>query len=598
MSHALPVNENPYIKFIDFLLKNNCTMPKDVKLPFPKSSDPSPFGYLSTPLSECQTLDAFSDNSESKLLCKEVFDVLQNITCSENIEPIPKIESRTLSTDVCGDFKIMKNVFPKRDDYLSGKLTDETICKVLCTSNKYELLCKTLLWSYDTLTKIQNAVEIEGQDSDKEKTNQQTQVLSAKVPSSIKVSLGMKEPKSNNQNDVLSNLNANDKNSENEKIPDKSHLNYSSVTVPDTKVPDGLVGTAVSSSTKFSASTQKSSDKAVNNSATTSKFTLTTVQKNVSETNSQELPQKVTNQATSPVDAVNLSNENSIDDHLNHKENEISNEPVKKVKVVDNNSQENDNINVSNDNTGETTNDQKVKNLSEETLQNKEKDKDNTNTENDKKTSIKSEESETPHTEISNELNNASPQENESKNKNTDFKTQNEKELEKPKLTNFENPNEVLPGVDSKLPESSTLQILPEDDAEEHQEDKEQDQYNDTENEGDYQKADYENFNPPTKNREANIKSSISGSSQLSNNYDSFISPRNNGRAPEEVPMIPFPEQEDSHFFFYFLTVVLIFMAGYLIFHNKQKIIALIVEGRHERRRRSHGAGYKKLETK
>ncbi|GBN68399.1 hypothetical protein AVEN_80182-1 [Araneus ventricosus] len=39
----------------------------------------------------------------------------------------------------------------------------------------------------------------------------------------------------------------------------------------------------------------------------------------------------------------------------------------------------------------------------------------------------------------------------------------------------------------------------------------------------------------------------------------------------------PFPEQEDSHFFFYFLSIVLILMAGYLIFHNKQKILDLIV---------------------
>ncbi|GFS88324.1 uncharacterized protein NPIL_89451 [Nephila pilipes] len=71
------------------------------------------------------------------------------------------------------------------------------------------------------------------------------------------------------------------------------------------------------------------------------------------------------------------------------------------------------------------------------------------------------------------------------------------------------------------------------------------------------------------------------------------------GHESNDIQMIAaFPEQEDSHFFFYFLSIVLILMAGYLIFHNKQKIIALIVEGRHERNRRSHRAGYKKLETK
>lgn len=58
-----------------------------------------------------------------------------------------------------------------------------------------------------------------------------------------------------------------------------------------------------------------------------------------------------------------------------------------------------------------------------------------------------------------------------------------------------------------------------------------------------------------------------------------------------------FPEQEDTHFFFYFVTIVIFAIGGYVLFHNKQKIFALIIEGRHERRRRS-GASYRKLETK
>lgn len=59
-----------------------------------------------------------------------------------------------------------------------------------------------------------------------------------------------------------------------------------------------------------------------------------------------------------------------------------------------------------------------------------------------------------------------------------------------------------------------------------------------------------------------------------------------------------FPEEEDSHFFAYFLTIVVLCIAGYLVFHNKQKIIALIIEGRHERRRRPNGGGYKRLDNK
>ncbi|XP_054716164.1 trans-Golgi network integral membrane protein 2-like isoform X2 [Uloborus diversus] len=81
--------------------------------------------------------------------------------------------------------------------------------------------------------------------------------------------------------------------------------------------------------------------------------------------------------------------------------------------------------------------------------------------------------------------------------------------------------------------------------------------------------------------------------------YDDFIPKNIGGQVSDDIRRLPpFPEEEDGHFFFYFLSIILILMIGYLIFHNKQKIIALIVEGRHERRRRSYGAGYKKLETK
>lgn len=48
-----------------------------------------------------------------------------------------------------------------------------------------------------------------------------------------------------------------------------------------------------------------------------------------------------------------------------------------------------------------------------------------------------------------------------------------------------------------------------------------------------------------------------------------------------------FPSAEDdSHFFAYFLTAIVLCVMGYLAFHNKRKILALIVEGRHERLRR------------
>uniref|UniRef100_T1ILB5 Uncharacterized protein n=1 Tax=Strigamia maritima TaxID=126957 RepID=T1ILB5_STRMM len=62
---------------------------------------------------------------------------------------------------------------------------------------------------------------------------------------------------------------------------------------------------------------------------------------------------------------------------------------------------------------------------------------------------------------------------------------------------------------------------------------------------------------------------------------------------------MPGPEfpQYDSHFFIYFLTAIVLCVLLYLAFHNKQKIIALIIEGRHERRRRSSNVSYKKLDN-
>lgn len=56
------------------------------------------------------------------------------------------------------------------------------------------------------------------------------------------------------------------------------------------------------------------------------------------------------------------------------------------------------------------------------------------------------------------------------------------------------------------------------------------------------------------------------------------------------------PTQDDSHFFAYFLTAVVLCVVGYLAFHNKRKILALILEGRHERQRR-HNGHYRRLDN-
>ncbi|XP_075553987.1 uncharacterized protein LOC142587002 isoform X1 [Dermacentor variabilis] len=60
--------------------------------------------------------------------------------------------------------------------------------------------------------------------------------------------------------------------------------------------------------------------------------------------------------------------------------------------------------------------------------------------------------------------------------------------------------------------------------------------------------------------------------------------------------MLFLPAQDDSHFFAYFLTAVVLCVVGYLAFHNKRKILALILEGRHERQRR-HNGHYRRLDN-
>jgi len=56
---------------------------------------------------------------------------------------------------------------------------------------------------------------------------------------------------------------------------------------------------------------------------------------------------------------------------------------------------------------------------------------------------------------------------------------------------------------------------------------------------------------------------------------------------------------DDSHVFVYFMLAMLICALGYIVFHNKRKILALIIEGRqtHGDVRRSGGVNYKRLNT-
>eukprot|EP00092_Neocalanus_flemingeri_P070045 GFUD01085925.1.p2 GENE.GFUD01085925.1~~GFUD01085925.1.p2 ORF type:complete len:208 (-),score=70.74 GFUD01085925.1:86-709(-) len=60
------------------------------------------------------------------------------------------------------------------------------------------------------------------------------------------------------------------------------------------------------------------------------------------------------------------------------------------------------------------------------------------------------------------------------------------------------------------------------------------------------------------------------------------------------------PEIDDrSSFFGYFILLSIVAIIAYLVFHNKQKILALILEGRRRQgnRRRSGGKEYRKLDS-
>lgn len=60
-------------------------------------------------------------------------------------------------------------------------------------------------------------------------------------------------------------------------------------------------------------------------------------------------------------------------------------------------------------------------------------------------------------------------------------------------------------------------------------------------------------------------------------------------------------DDSNSYFFSYFMMVCVLFICGYVAYHNKQKILALVLEGRKGRRpsrsRRPNSANYHKLDT-
>jgi len=83
--------------------------------------------------------------------------------------------------------------------------------------------------------------------------------------------------------------------------------------------------------------------------------------------------------------------------------------------------------------------------------------------------------------------------------------------------------------------------------------------------------------------------------SALENNEDALFK----GPAVEDTMEKGVFSNDESNFFSYFMLLSLVCILAYLVFHNKQKILALILEGRRRQgtRRKSGGRQYSKLNT-
>lgn len=78
----------------------------------------------------------------------------------------------------------------------------------------------------------------------------------------------------------------------------------------------------------------------------------------------------------------------------------------------------------------------------------------------------------------------------------------------------------------------------------------------------------------------------------------------NNLQSPLSADMKEFREDNESSFFSYFMFLMFVIITFYVAYHNKSKILALLIEGRRGRtyssrggsRRKSHSAEYRKLD--
>lgn len=75
-------------------------------------------------------------------------------------------------------------------------------------------------------------------------------------------------------------------------------------------------------------------------------------------------------------------------------------------------------------------------------------------------------------------------------------------------------------------------------------------------------------------------------------------------QSPLSADINGFREDKDSSFFSYFMFFMFVIVTLYVGYHNKSKILALLIEGRRSRsysrssgRRKQHSAEYRKLDS-
>lgn len=79
----------------------------------------------------------------------------------------------------------------------------------------------------------------------------------------------------------------------------------------------------------------------------------------------------------------------------------------------------------------------------------------------------------------------------------------------------------------------------------------------------------------------------------------------NNMQSHLSADLNEFREDPDSSFFTYFMFLMFVIVTFYVAYHNKSKILALLIEGRRSRtyssrngcRRKSHSAEYRRLDS-